>query len=210
MKKTKIGIGIGIGITVIMISGGLFWGMRKTESSSPFYKMGQEAEKYAAQKDNQIVAKGKDVEVSLKELRMRVNVQEIDKHSADREKILNDLITEKVLYQKAVEESLVFSEVEAEEQVRQLKEMVDTAENKEQVEDVIKGFGGEDAYWKYVKERIIIKGSVNNYKAALEKAAKKERSKDGVSKNASESEIDQLIQEQDVQIDEDVLKELDD
>ena len=49
----------------------------------------------------------------------------------------------------------------------ELKEMVKTSENSEEIREMINAFENEDAYWEYVRERNLIKGTILAYQQSL-------------------------------------------
>ena len=77
-----------------------------------------------------------------------------------------------------------------------MKKMVEEgASGAEQVKSILAQFDDENDYWDYVKERIMIKGMIQEYKETLEKKADDKGSKKSVAQ-----EIKNMVSEQNVNI----------
>ena len=50
----------------------------------------------------------------------------------------------------------------------ELKEVVRTSENSEEIQEMISAFENEDVYWEYVRERNRIKGTILAYQQSLQ------------------------------------------
>lgn len=205
MKKLYVCLAV-LGVTAVSV--GVAFGV-SSQSSSTFYKVGKEAREYDLSDKKQLVAEGANIEVSLEELEFRMNLQQIDNNSADCDEILQELIQEKTLYQKAVSEGVTMEESEAEKQVQQLKDMMSDAENADQVRDLIKGFGDEEAYWDYTKERIRVKGSIQNYEELVKSEyAEKENIKEDQAEAKLEQQVEDLVKQEKVEIKKPLVQKL--
>ncbi len=85
---------------------------------------------------------------------------------------------EQALYVKAISEGYDVNEKEIDEYVDNMKDTVNSAENKEDIKKVIDEFDSEDAFWDY--QRIVAKTDlpIINYTKALEKQYRKEHVND--------------------------------
>ena len=139
---------------------------------------------------------GKNIKVTFAELQLRGKVQKYLGEEEDYDAILNDLIEEKVLYYNAAQAGIKEDEADARQQVDDMKKMVEEgASGAEQVKSILAQFDDENDYWDYVKERIMIKGMIQEYKETLEKKADDKGSKKSVAQ-----EIKNMVSEQNVNI----------
>lgn len=219
MKKTYLGVaaaGVVVAGAAAVIAGAV--GHQSTpsevssDSSSVLEQMGEEWQKYDNQREQeQIIAQGRNIHISLEELRFRINVQKLSGRKSEWESVLTELIEEKTLYYNAEAEGIVMEEEEAEAQVQQLKDMLEEedAEGGEQFKEMIEGFEDEEAYWDYTKERILIKGSIQKYKDLLreEYADGSDLTEEEVD-DKLEDKIDSLIRQEKVEVDQELLESL--
>ncbi|RHU91270.1 hypothetical protein DXB96_14950 [Clostridium sp. OM07-10AC] len=194
MKKSTIFIAsCGVAL-LVAITGGLF--VKNTKSESLYDDAGKQLEEYVNTKDNSAVATGKNIKVTFAELQLRGKVQKYLGDEEDYDAILNDLIEEKVLYYNAAQAGIKEDEADARQQVDDMKKMVEEgASGAEQVKSILAQFDDENDYWDYVKERIMIKGMIQEYKETLEKKADDKGSKKSVAQ-----EIKNMVSEQNVNI----------
>lgn len=218
MKKTFLGVAaagvvvVGAAAVIAGVVGHQGTPSEASSDASPLLKrMGEEWQKYDQREQEQIIARGRNIQISLEELQFRINVLKLDGRSSEWEKVLTELIEEKTLYHNAEAEGIVMEDEEAEAQVQQLKDMLEDedAEGGEQVKEMIDSFEDEEAYWDYTKERIIIKGSIEKYKDMLreEYADGSDLSEEEVD-DKLEEKIDSLIRQEKVEVDQELLKAL--
>jgi hypothetical protein len=114
--------------------------------------------------------KGKTAEITKKDLEMSIDnlvLSGLKEENAIKEAIKLSMERE-ALYEEAVTEGFNVTDGEIKDYFEELKGMMDKADNKAQVEAIIKGFGSEEKYWDfefsiYKKDLPIIK-----YQKALE------------------------------------------
>ena len=115
--------------------------------------------------------KGKTAEITKKDLEMSIDnlvLSGLKEENAIKEAVKLTMERE-ALYEEAVAEGFNVTDDEIKAYLEELKGMMDKADNKAQVETIIKGFGSEEKYWDfefsiYKKDLPIIK-----YQEALEK-----------------------------------------
>ena len=76
---------------------------------------------------------------------------------------------ENALYAEAIKKGYDVTEKEIDEYINKLKRLSKTAENKEDIEKVISGFGSEKEYWEYEKKIYKKLLPIQNYTSDLEK-----------------------------------------
>lgn len=76
---------------------------------------------------------------------------------------------ENALYAEAINNGYDVTEKEIDEYINKLKRLSETAENKEDIEKVISGFGSEKEYWEYEKKIYKQLLPIQNYISDLEK-----------------------------------------
>ena len=114
--------------------------------------------------------KGKTAEITKKDLEMSIDnlvLSGLKEENAIKEAVKLTMERE-ALYEEAVAEGFNVTDDEIKAYLEELKGMMDKADNKAQVEAIIKGFGSEEKYWDfefsiYKKDLPIIK-----YQKALE------------------------------------------
>ena len=114
--------------------------------------------------------KGKTAEITKKDLEMSIDnlvLSGLKEENAIKEAVKLSMERE-ALYEEAVTEGFNVTDDEIKAYLEELKGMMDKADNKAQVEAIIKGFGSEEKYWDfefsiYKKDLPIIK-----YQKALE------------------------------------------
>ena len=115
--------------------------------------------------------KGKTAVITKKDLEMSIDnlvLSGLKEENAIKEAVKLTMERE-ALYEEAVAEGFNVTDDEIKAYLEELKGMMDKADNKDQVDAIIKGFGSEDKYWDfefsiYKKDLPIIK-----YQKALEK-----------------------------------------
>ena len=115
--------------------------------------------------------KGKTAVITKKDLEMSIDnlvLSGLKEENAIKEAVKLSMERE-ALYEEAVTEGFNVTDDEIKAYLEELKGMMDKADNKDQVDAIIKGFGSEDKYWDfefsiYKKDLPIIK-----YQKALEK-----------------------------------------
>lgn len=172
MKKSKLLLGI-TGIS--LVAAGIFCGIDKgsiqeitnenvsAEGERPLSGDVEEWGRYLAQraggyssvyslgKDEDIYAIGENSTIFCKDIEQAkmyyiiaglgegMAESEAEKHVYERE----------ALYQEALRKGYDITEEELEEYLRQLKETMEQAENKEMIQTIIQQFPSEEAYWEY-------------------------------------------------------------
>lgn len=199
MKKSTIFIASCGVVLLVAIIGGLI--VKNTKSESLYDDAGKQLQEYVNNKDDSAVATGKNIKVTLAELQLRGKVQKYLGDEEDYDAILNDLIEEKVLYYNAVQEGMKEDEADAQQQVDHMKKTVEEgASGAEQVKSILAQFDDENDYWDYVKERVMIKGMIQEYKKTLEEKTDNKSSKKSVAQ-----EIKNMVLEQNVNINSELL-----
>ena len=199
MKKSTIFIASCGVVLLVAIIGGLI--VKNTKSESLYDDAGKQLQEYVNNKDDSAVATGKNIKVTLAELQLRGKVQKYLGDEEDYDAILNDLIEEKVLYYNAVQEGMKEDEADAQQQVDHMKKTVEEgASGAEQVKSILAQFDDENDYWDYVKERVMIKGMIQEYKKTLEEKTDNKSSKKSVAQ-----EIKNMVSEQNVNINSELL-----
>ncbi len=113
--------------------------------------------------DDTVAIKGNNITVTQKEIN---DVAEVYKQSGDTSPVdsaVRFLLETKVLYNKAVSEGYFISDDEYDADVKKLKESIKTAENYTMYEDLVNGYGGEEAYYSDLKEKYKISMAINKY-----------------------------------------------
>lgn len=158
--------------------------------------------------EDDIVAEGDDIVVTLDEVNIRSRLLTLDGKKVNKKDIVSDLVEKEVLYQKAVEEGYQVDEETVEDQLDKLKEMLKTAENAELIQEYIKGFESEEAFWDYQREKLEMNATIVAYEQNLENDYDKKNSgKDTETWDQyKEAAEEKLVEEQNVDINEDVLE----
>ena len=146
---------------------------------------------------NRIVAKGRDIEVSQREVTIRCELSEYSENVVSKEEAVKELIEEKALYEEAVKHGFQISDVELDREMAGLKEVVKKSENSEEIQEMISAFENEDIYWEYVRERNLIKGTILAYQQSLqEQYCDKDRVKleTAVEEKEWEEYMDQVVE----------------
>ncbi|MCM1284406.1 MAG: DUF935 domain-containing protein [Muribaculaceae bacterium] len=92
-------------------------------------------------------------------LRISMGIEEADA----LQQTVEELSTKKFLFAEAVQAGFQVTDEEYAQYVRELKESMENAENKDMLEGYYKGFGGEDIYWKIMEPTIRQNLSIRNY-----------------------------------------------
>lgn len=158
--------------------------------------------------EDDIVAEGDDIVVTLDEVNIRSRLLTLDGKKVNKKDIVSDLVEKEVLYQKAVEEGYQVDEETVETQLGKLKEMLKTAENAELIQEYIKGFESEEAFWDYQREKLEMNATIAAYEQNLENNYDKKNSdKDTETWDQHKEAVEEkLVEEQNVDINEDVLE----
>lgn len=141
---------------------------KKVLSENKYRKVAENIEDSIDGTENTIV-KAKDFNLSLEEVKSRYQLQNLSEtgDADEANEVLQECIEEYSWYQNALDNGYDYSDKEAQEEVEKIKESLEVSENKEEVEKYIATFSSEEKYWEYVKERNIIKGTINKYENAL-------------------------------------------
>ncbi|MDD3746853.1 MAG: hypothetical protein PHD70_10325 [Anaerostipes sp.] len=104
-----------------------------------------------------IYAKGKKIVITKKEMQTQIKIGELLGQKDAEKKAYNSLKQEKTLYENAKENGYSTSNKEVEEYTNTVKKTLentpDSDKGKKIVLEMIKGFGGEENYWKMSKKR---------------------------------------------------------
>lgn len=165
----------------VVLMAGIIFTDRKSADSEDVYESTKEIVEDYLEEDQQdsssqkVVASGDDFEITKAELEFRLQGKKKSNANQTAEEVLQELIEERILMKKAEEAQCVVSEQDAEAQVAELKDIMEKSDDSGQkISEMIESFKDQDAYWDYTKERIIIKGSINNYREKLSEECKKQ------------------------------------
>ncbi len=165
-KKTKIVITLVI-VAIIGILGivGLSTEAENTTDSSVLKKWGNylsdrfhKNTKVAAEKQESIYAEGKRAAITVDDMKQTIEYYALQGISEEEaEKQAYEYMKESAsLYQEALEQGYSVTAEEVHSYVESLKEMMSSEEldeiSREQIDNVISGFGSEEEYWKYQEE----------------------------------------------------------
>lgn len=139
----------------------------KAGAESTYKKVGTVLEDELKESDSRIVAEGKNIAVGQKEVNIRCELSKYSKNVLSEEDAVQELIEEKALYEEAVKNGFQISDAELDKEMAELKEVVEASENADVVQELISAFEDEDAYWEYVRERNLIKGTILAYQQSL-------------------------------------------
>lgn len=168
MMKNKILSGLLIVGCIIPITlAGAWKQTNKAGAESMYKKVGTVLENELKEPQNRIVAKGRDIEVSQREVTIRCELSKYSENVVSKEEAVKELIEEKALYEEAVKHGFQISDAELDKEMAELKEVVETSENADVIQELINAFEDEDAYWEYVRERNLIKGTIMAYWQSL-------------------------------------------
>lgn len=165
-KKTKIVITLVI-VAIIGILGivGLSTEAENTTDSSVLKKWGNylsdrfhKNTKVAAEKQESIYAEGKRAVITVDDMKQTIEyyaLQGISEEEAEKQ-AYKYMKESEALYQEALEQGYSVTAEEVHSYVESLKEMMSSEEldeiSREQIDNVISGFGSEEEYWKYQEE----------------------------------------------------------
>lgn len=168
-------------LCAVVLMAGLIFTDRKSADSEDVYESTKEIVEDYLEEDQQdsssqkVVASGDDFEITKAELEFRLQGKKKSNANQTAEEVLQELIEERILMRKAKEAQCVVSEQDAEAQVAELKDIMEKSDDSGQkISEMIESFKDQDAYWDYTKERIIIKGSISNYREKLSDECKKQ------------------------------------
>lgn len=169
MMKNKILSGLLIVGCIIPITlAGAWKQTNKAGAESMYKKVGTVLENELKEPQNRIVAKGRDIEVSQREVTIRCELSKYSENVVSKEEAVKELIEEKALYEEAVKHGFQISDAELDREMAELKEVVKKSENSEEIQEMISAFENEDIYWEYVRERNLIKGTILAYQQSLQ------------------------------------------
>lgn len=102
-------------------------------------------------KESDIYMKGKSASVTEADIKQGTDfyvLSGMDEEAA-REEAIKYMMKREALYAEAVRNGYSVTDDEVRAYLEELKQTIASADNKEDVEAVIKGFGSEDEYWEY-------------------------------------------------------------
>ena len=140
----------------------------KAGAESTYKRVGTVLESELKENKNRIVAEGRDIEVSQREVAIRCELSKYSENAVSQEEAVKELVEEKALYEEAVKHGFQISDAELDKEMAELKEVVRTSENSEEIQEMISVFENEDVYWEYVRERNLIKGTILAYQQSLQ------------------------------------------
>ena len=165
--------------------------------------------------ENIIYAKGKDIEITEKELNNHaarlINAGGREREEAYKE-AYDTIVRRKTLLHAALQAGYKVSDGELDQIIEKEKENLQDPDVKEQAEELYEGFGGEEAYWEYIREikretaicYKYINEKEKEYREAHEDEELISYGEDGSIHDAWEEEkeklIQQLIEEQQIEI----------
>lgn len=156
--------------------------------------------------ETMIYAKGKDIEITEKELNDHA-ARLINAGGREREEAYKEaydvIVRRKTLLHAALQAGYAVSDEELDQIIEKEKENLQDPDVKEQAEELYEGFGGEEAYWEYIREikreTVICSKYINDkekeYREAYEKEELISYGEDGSVHDAWEKEKEKLIQQ---------------
>lgn len=211
MKKMMICC---ISCAVVLVAGILFTD-RKSANSEDVYDSTKEILEEYMDEDQQdsssqkVVASGEGFEITRAELEFRLQGKKKANANQTAEEVLQELIEERILMKKAEEAQCIVSEQEAQAQVAELKNIMEKSDDSGQkISEMIESFKDQDAYWDYTKERIIIKGSISNYREKLSEECRKQDTalSDEEIVGLVDKKVKDMVSEETVKINENIVK----
>lgn len=130
---------------------------REAIATTPFWQLGQKNASIQQQEQaTQVVFQVQDEDVTRMEVELELSSQKQKTENKEQaiENTVKNIIQKKVLYSEAKDAGIQVSEEEYEQYRQQLMQAIRVAENKEQMEEYIQGYGGEEVYWKAMKPTI--------------------------------------------------------
>ena len=140
----------------------------KAGAESTYKRVGTVLESELKENKNRIVAEGRDIEVSQREVNIRCELSKYSENAVSQEEAVKELVEEKALYEEAVKHGFQISDAELDKEMEELKEVVKASENSEEIQEMLHAFEDEDAYWEYVRERNLIRGTILAYQQSLQ------------------------------------------
>ena len=209
MKKMMICC---ISCAVVLVAGILFTDRKSADSEDVYDSTKEIVEEYLDedQQDSssqKVVASGEGFEITRAELEFRLQGKKNANQTA--EEVLQELIEERILMKKAEEAQCIVSEQEAQAQVAELKDIIEKSDDSGQkISEMIESFKDQDAYWDYTKERIIIKGSISNYREKLSEECRKQNTalSDEEIVGLVDKKVKDMVSEETVKINENIVK----
>lgn len=157
LKKNKVFLGLIIFSVVVIVSALANSPKYKADVNfdyNVFGKLVSDKSKQQSRADttSTLYAKGNDIEITNEEFNFEVNVFQLKDSQNPEADALQYLLEIKVLYYNAVKNGYSVSESEVDEVIAGLKNDVKLAENSNDIQEFLKGFGSEDAYWEYIRD----------------------------------------------------------
>ena len=178
-KKTRVIISSLAVFALLLIVG--FPVLAQSKVGSFMSDWGKTLKEYSANKtvnEPEIYAKGNSAVVTEKEIQQATDfyvLSGMDKDAA-REKAINYVMEREALYAEAIRNGYSVTDDEVRAYLEELKETINTADNKEDADAVIKSFGSEQEYWDYeftvYQKNLPIQKYVDSLKAQYEAKSK--------------------------------------
>lgn len=117
-----------------------------------------------------VFAIGKDILITNTEINQAVEFYTLSGDNKDDSttKAVSYAETYESLYLEAIKNGCSVTEDEVKGKVEELKELMDTAENKDEIKKVMDPFGSEEAYWEYEYKVYTKSLPIEKYRASLE------------------------------------------
>lgn len=149
-------------VCLILLIGTTIYAQSQSDNESLFYNIGklfmsQESNSIKSSRTNkEIYAKGKDILITKEEfdnyvLRAKAGRNDITDEEAQKE-AYDYLCKNKTLLYEAEKLGFRVSEQEIDDEIKRMKSSIDEADNKEEAQDFIDGFGGENYYWDTIRK----------------------------------------------------------
>lgn len=131
---------------------------------TPYYQYGESAKKYESMVSDNVL-KNKNISISDKEISIELSskIEQGESRNTVIKETVKDLIEKKVLYADAIAAGMQVSDYQYNAYIKELKESIAKAENKEQIEEFYSGYGGEAAYWKEIEPTIRQNLAIHTY-----------------------------------------------
>lgn len=203
-----------ISCAVVLMAGIIFTDRKSADSEDVYDSTKEIVEDYLEgdqgdSSSQKVVASGDDFEITKAELEFRLQGKKKTNANQTAEEVLQELIEERILMKKAEEAQCVVSEQDAEAQVAELKDIMEKSDDSGQkISEMIESFKDQDAYWDYTKERIIIKGSISNYREKLSEECKKQDAalSDEEIADLVDKKVKDMVSEEAVKINEKIVR----
>jgi len=123
----------------------------------------EEIELQKSNDDSSFIIKGKNFTITDEEIVKKIKAYETKGEKNPKEAAVKHLVKRKVLLNKAVEMGYTVTEDEIDKQISLVKEAVTATENYSDYLDFINECGGEDAYWKDMRDTTRDTMIINKY-----------------------------------------------